>query len=122
MSKVFLSIRLQFMYVCRRNLSSSEMKLRDVNEKIANGTGRIQNVNTDIQDLRDRLRDLTKDAINLQDNATALQEANVEGMYTILNLLCKWLVRDHPVDRRHYKLDILSVAQMFWRIERQQKY
>ena len=62
------------------------MKLRDVNEKINNGTERLQGVNVDIGILKTRLEGLNNDAESLKDNATALQEANVEGWSPFKNL------------------------------------
>ncbi|XP_055351401.1 laminin subunit beta-1-like [Paramacrobiotus metropolitanus] len=63
----------------KKNLTSSEKKLREVQDKITNATLRVQTVNTDIGVLQASLQSLTEDAMNLKDNATALQEANVEG-------------------------------------------
>ena len=55
------------------------MKLRDVNEKVNNGTQRLVNINADISVLKGRFDGLNEDATALRNNATALQEANVQG-------------------------------------------
>lgn len=82
----------------RRNLTASEMKLRDVNEKVNNGTQRLVNINADINVLKSRFSDLNDDAAALRNNATALQEANVQGKFDLVtsfgNLLIKRMKYD----------------------------
>lgn len=71
-----------FSYDCcyRQNLTGTQEHLDVVDHELDVTTQKIYDANLALADLRKRANDLTRDAQNLKSNATAIQEANVEGM------------------------------------------
>lgn len=67
----------------RQNLTVTQDRLDAVDQELDNTTQRIYDANLALADLRKRAEGLTTDAENLKKNATALQEANVEGAFNI---------------------------------------
>lgn len=69
-------------FFSRRRLQSSQLQLDTLNDDLENTTQRVYDSNMALQDLRSRAQHLQTDSDNLKDNATVLQEANVEGILT----------------------------------------
>lgn len=69
-----------FKFFCRQNLTLTQDHLDTIDHELDGTTQKIYDANLALADLRKRANDLTRDAQNLRSNATAIQEANVEGM------------------------------------------
>ncbi|XP_035224803.1 laminin subunit beta-1-like isoform X2 [Stegodyphus dumicola] len=67
----------------RQNLTVTQEHLDVVDHELENTTQKILDAKLALTDLRNRADDLTRDAQSLKSNATALQEANVEGAFNI---------------------------------------
>ncbi|XP_071040425.1 laminin subunit beta-1 isoform X2 [Parasteatoda tepidariorum] len=67
----------------KQNLTVTQEHLDVIDGELNNTTQRIYDANLALTDLRKRADELTNDAQSLKDNATALQEANVEGAFNI---------------------------------------
>lgn len=71
----------------RQNLTITQDHLDAIDHELENTTQRIYDANLALTDLRNRADDLTSDAQALKSNATALQEANVEGKLCLFKIL-----------------------------------
>ncbi|KAG1659411.1 Laminin subunit beta-1 [Nymphon striatum] len=67
----------------RQRLQNSQLQLDDLNSELENTTQRVYDANLLLQDLRIRAELLEEDASKLKENATVLQEADVEGALNI---------------------------------------
>ncbi|XP_076350667.1 laminin subunit beta-1-like isoform X2 [Tachypleus tridentatus] len=67
----------------RKILAEKEAELQDIEVNLGNTTNRIIAANLVLTDLQHGAEDLVTDAQNVKNNASALQEANVEGAFNI---------------------------------------
>ena len=63
----------------RSNLTQSEQVLREIDENVDNVTQRVLLAELQVPELQKRASRLKTKALELQSNATKLQEANVDG-------------------------------------------